>query len=205
MARHSLTRLLAAASLSALTGCGNSPGGTGPAPGTLTVDVKPAAIAVTGLSLTSCKLEIEGLTVLGDVAPSGPMIHEFTLDALSAGASFPLAMLPQGVYSRVRFSVDHVSAAGSWRDTPLSLSLDAGDNTIVDLRSNGVELTPGHDAAFTLGVDPGSWFAGNVLDGATVASNQILIDALTNTAVGAQILASVPASFTLQDSTTPLP
>src|SRR5262249_17250913 len=146
-------------------------GGTGPAPGTLTVDVTPAVSAVSGLALTSCKLEIEGLTVLGDVAPDGrAMVREFTLDALSSGASFSLSMLPQGAYSRVRFSVDHVSAAGTWRDTPLSLSLDGGDNSIVDLRSDGVEVTPGHDGALALGVDPGSWFAGNVLDGATVAS-----------------------------------
>jgi hypothetical protein len=205
MARHSLTRLLAAASLSAMTGCGNTPGGTGPAPGTLTVDVKPAAVAVSGLVLTSCKLQIEGLTVLGDVAPDGrSMIHEFTLDALSSGTSFSLSMLPQGVYSRVRFSVDQMSAAGTWRGTALSLSLEGGDNSVVDLRSDGVEVTPGHDGELALGVDPGSWFAGNVLDGATVASNQILINGTTNGAVGAQILSAVPASFTLQDSTSPL-
>jgi hypothetical protein len=113
-------------------------------------------------------------------------------------------MLPQGVYSRVRFTIDHVSAAGTWRDTPLSLSLEPSDDTPVDLRSDGVEVTPGHDGVLALGVDPGSWFAGNVLDGATVSANEILVSGSSNGAVGAQIVSRIPLSFALQDSTAPL-
>ena len=205
MARHSLTRLLAAVSLTALTGCGNSPGGSGPPAGTLTVDVAPMTSAVNGLVLSAGKVEIEGLTVLGDVAPDGrSMIREFSLDLMSPGSSFSLSMLPQGVYSRVRFNVDNVSVAGTWKSTPFTIALDGGDNTIVDLRSNGVEVTPGHDGALSVSVDPGSWFAGDLLDSAAVSQSQIVVNLTTNTAVGAQLLARVPGSFTLQDSTAPL-
>ena len=202
MARHSLTRLAAAASLTALTGCGNPGGSNGPQPGTLTVDVKPAASAVAGLTLTSGKMEIEGLTVYGDVTPDGrSMVQEFSLDLVSPGATFSLSMLPQGVYSRVRFAVDGVSVAGTWKTTPFTVALEGGDNNVIDLRSNGVEVGPGQNVGLSVGVDPGSWFANNLLDGATVSSQQIVVNSLSNGAVGAQLLARIPASFTLQDAT----
>lgn len=209
MRRHSLQRFVAAASLlgaSALVGCGN-PSGSGPPAGTLTVDVTPTVSAVSGLHITSGKMQIEGLTVLGDVAPDGrSMISEFNLDLLSSGASFSLSMLPQGVYSRVRFTVDHANVAGTWRDVPLTIAIEGGDDggsaSVVDLRSDGVEVAPGHDGTLALGVDAGSWFAGNILDGAPAVQNQIVIDGSHNAAVAAQLLARIPASFTLQDSTT---
>jgi hypothetical protein len=212
MRRRSIPRFAAAASLwgaAALGGCGGQPGGSGPQPGTLTVDVKPAVSAVTGLHVTSGRVQIEGLTVLGDVAPDGrSMISEFNLDLLSSGASFSLSMLPQGVYSRVRFTVDHAVVAGTWRELPLSISIEGGDDagsaSVVDLRSNGVEVTPGHDGELALGLDAGSWFAGNILDSATPVQNQIVIDGSHNATVAAQLLARIPASFALQDSTAPV-
>jgi hypothetical protein len=151
-------------------------------------------------------VQIEGLTVLGDVAPDGrSMVSEFDLDVLSSGASFSLSMLPQGVYSRVRFSVDHATAAGSWRGMPLTVALEPNDDngaSVVDLRSDGVEVTPGHDGELAVGVDAGAWFAGNVLDGAAPVQGQIVVDGSHNVAVASQIISSLLGSFTLQDSAT---
>ena len=166
MRRRSLSRFAAAASLwgaAVLGGCGGQTGGNVPPAGTLTVDVRPTVSAVAGLQLSSGRVQIEGLTVLGDVAPDGrSMVSEFNLDVLSSGASFSLSMLPQGVYSRVRFSVDHANAAGTWRGMPLTVSLEPNDDngaSVVDLRSDGVEVTPGHDGELAVGVDAGAWFA----------------------------------------------
>jgi hypothetical protein len=208
MGRYSIARFATAASLwgaTALAGCGSQPGNGGPPDGVLTVAVQPTVSAVSGLQLTSGHMQIEGLTVLGDVAPDGrSMVSEFNLDLLSAGASFSLSMLPQGVYSRVRLNVDHASVAGTWNGTPLTVSLESDDGAAVDLRSNGVEVTPGHDGELLLGVDAGAWFAGNVLDGATVVAGQIVVDSLHNATVATQLISSIPGSFTLQDSTAPV-
>jgi hypothetical protein len=203
MRRHSIWRFAAAASLwgvTALTGCG-APGGSGTPDGTLTVAVTPTATAVAGLQLTSGRSQIEGLTVLGDVAPNGrTMVSEFNLDLLSTGASFTLSTVPQGVYSRVHFAVDETQVAGSWRGMPLSLALESDDGVAVDLRSNGVELAPGHDGELTVGVDVGAWFAGNVLDGATPDQGQLVVDKSHNATVAAEIQSRLPASFSLQDT-----
>lgn len=211
MRRRSLFRFAAAASLwsaTALTGCGSQPGGNGASGGILTLDLNPTVSAVSGLQLTSGRVQIEGLTVLGDVAPDGrSMVSEFNLDVLSAGASFSLSMLPQGVYSRVRFSVDHANVAGSWRGMPLTVSLEPDDDngaSVVDLRSDGVEVTPGHDGELAVGVDAGAWFAGNVLDGATPDQGQIVVDDSHNVAVATQIISNLVGSFTLQDSAAPV-
>ncbi len=211
MRRHLIPRFAAAAWLwgaAALTGCTSPPGSSSTQDGVLTLAVMPTVSAVSGLQLTSGRVQIDELTVLGDVAPDGrSMVSEFNLDLLSStGASFTLSMLPQGVYSRVRFSVDSAVVMGSWRGTPFSVALETDDSVAaVDLRSNGVEVTPGHDGALTLGVDPGTWFAGNVLDGATPVSGQLTIDSSHNAAVAAQLTSRLAGSFTLQDSTTPVP
>jgi hypothetical protein len=211
MRRRSLTRFAAAASLwgaTALGGCGGQTGGNGPADGTLTLDVRPTVSAVTGLQLSSGRVQIEGLTVLGDVAPDGrSMVSEFNLDVLSSGASFSLSMLPQGVYSRVRFSVDHATVAGTWRGMPLTVSVEPDDDngaSVVDLRSAGVEVTPGHDGELAVALDAGAWFAGNVLDGATPDQGQIVVDNSHNAAVASEIISSMLGSFTLQDSVAPV-
>ncbi|MCU1281855.1 MAG: hypothetical protein JWM53_5401 [bacterium] len=208
MWRHSIARFAAAASLwgaIALGGCGGHGGSNGTPDGVLSVVVAPTVSAVSGLQLSSGRVQIDGLTVLGDVAPDGrSMVSEFNLDLLSTGATFTLSMLPQGVYSRVRFSVDHTVVAGTWRGTPLQVALESDDGAAVDLRSNGVEVTPGHDGELALGVDAGTWFAGNVLDGAPAVGGQIVVDGSHNPTVASQIISRLPGSFTLQDSTAPV-
>jgi hypothetical protein len=129
------------------------------------------------------------------------MLSEIRLDLLSAGQSFSLTMLPQGVYSRVRFTGDQVELEGSWRGVPLKVKLEQqGEGNPVDLRSNGVEVAPGGVATFAISVDVASWFAGGLLDSATATQQEILVDAANNPAVAAQLAARVAASFGLHDS-----
>ncbi len=200
-------RAVAAAALlfgTSLGGCHGNPGSNTPPDGTLTVRIKPATPMVSGLQLTAAHAQIDGLTVLGDVAPDGrSMVSEFQLDFLSTGASFTLSMLPQGLYSRVRFSADETRVDGSWRGMPLHFAIgDDSGSAAVDLRSNGVDVTPGHDGELVVAVDAGSWFAGNVLDGATPdATGALVVDGAHNASVAATVAARIPASFTLQDAT----
>jgi hypothetical protein len=210
MRRH-LNPSLAAAllwGLSALAGCGHSHDGQTPNDGVLTVRIDPTPTAVAGLTLTSGTLHIEGLTVLGDVAPDGrAMVSEFNLDLMSTGASFTLSMLPQGLYSRVRFGIDHASVAGSWRGAPLVVQLEGegdggGGSGGVDVRSSGVEVEPGHDAELTVAVDDAGWFANNLLDSAVPDNNgQITVDGLHNLTVAATLWSRITGSFSLADTT----
>lgn len=196
--------LLVAAAL--LSGCGQSAGMQPPAGGVLTLDLTPSPISVSGLSLQSAKVQIEGLTVIGDITSARANPSELSLDLLGAMSSVTFDMLPQGVYSRVDFRVDSLEAQGTWRGVQLQVQVETPDGApaTVDLRSSsGMELGAGHDVTFTVTVDGGSWFAGNILDSATQTSSQIVVDQYNNTSIGSQILMSALASFTLHDSPIP--
>jgi hypothetical protein len=199
-ARRSWGRVAALAAALALTGCGNGPV-TPPDEGVLTLRFVPTSPAVSPLALSSSRLTIENLTLLGDVAPDGrSMLSELTIDLLSSGVSFMFTMLPQGLYSRVRFSVDKVVLEGSWRGVPLHVQLEVDNAPIVDLRSAaGVEVGPAQDVLLAIRIDGASWFAGNLLDTAVVASGEIVIDSGNNLTIGEQLLARVAASFSLDD------
>ena len=190
----------------ALAGCGGTPGGPPPpSDGTLTLSFAPASAQVSSLTLASAGVQLEGITIIGDVAPDGrSMISELQIDALSTGSSVKLGAIPQGVYSRVRFNLEHVAVQGSWRGAPLQVQLESDNGTPVDLSSSsGVDVAPGHDGTFAVTLDVGSWFAGQLLDGATQSQGQIVIDAANNTTVAAQLKSRVAASFTLKASTLP--
>ena len=210
MRRHSTPRLAAALlwGLSALGGCGHSPDGQTPNDGVVTLRIDPTPTAVAGLTLTSGTLRIEGLTVLGDVATDGrAMVSEFSLDLLSSGTSFTLSMLPQGLYSRVRFGIDHANVAGSWRGAPFVVALEGeaeggGGSGAVDVRASAVEVAPGHDAELTVATDYAAWFGNNLLDGATPDSTgQITIDGSHNLTVAATLWPRITSSFSLADTT----
>jgi hypothetical protein len=191
--------------LVAVAGCHGQVGAPPPPDGVLTLSIAASASPAEPLQLTSASLGIERLTVLGDVAPDArAMVAEAHIDLLSTGKTLTFMMLPQGLYSRVQFRFEELSLQGSWRGTPLSVHLDSDNGELVDLRSAaGVEVTPGHDGSFAVTVDDNSWFAGDLLDSATQAQGQILVDALDNTAVGSQLFARVPASFSLQNPPVP--
>jgi len=201
MRRRSL--LAACLGAFALAGCHGLGGTTPPADGVLTVRITPAPLAVDPLVAQSAKLQIEKLTVLGDVAPDGrAMVSEFNLDLRSSGAAFTLTMLPQGLYSRVRFNIDHFALQGTWRGMPLQISVEHEEaGAAIDLRSAGVEVTPGHDAELVVGVDSSTWFADNLLDSATVEGGQIAVDGSHNTALAATLTARLATGYTLQDAT----
>lgn len=200
-------RAAAFAGAAALAGCGPKPGGPPPPPnGTLTVDFAPSHGAVTNLTLSSASVHLEGITVIGDVTPDGrSMISDLSIDALGSGVAQTLSAIPQGVYSRVRFKLEHAAAQGTWRGMPFSYSVENDDGSRVapvDLSSrSGVDVAPGHDGTFTVTLDVASWFANAILDGATAAGGQITIGGSNNSAVAQQITARVAGSFALHDST----
>lgn len=172
-----------------------------PPPGKLTVAFAPAAANVTDLTLTSATMMIDRIMPLGNAPPPGPPPPtHLTVDALAAaGASIDFDRLPPGVYSRVQFSVDVVMAQGTWRGTPFSALVGMFGGNQIDLRAaNGVDLDAGQNATLTVGIDVGSWFAGDVLDGATPSGGQILCDMQNNPATTGQLSMRVNSSFSLQ-------
>jgi hypothetical protein len=184
-----------------LTGCGNAPGGTMPPnPGALLITFTPAPVSVANLQLSSASVQIEALSVFGDVAPNGQsMLRESQVDALDAPTTFTFAMVPQGLYSRVRFNASEIAIDGSWRGHPLHVAVDMDLGSLVDLRSSsGTEVQPGQDGTLPLDVNAGPWFDGNLLDQATVdATGAITLNALSNTSVASLLFARVAPSFSL--------
>jgi len=172
-----------------------------PPPGKLTVSFVASPANVANLTLSSASLMIDRIMPIGNAPPPGPPPPtHLTIDALSAtGASISFDRLPPGLYSRVQFSVDAVMAQGSWRGTPFSALVGMFGGNQIDLRAaTGVALDAGQDATLTVAIDVGSWFGGNVLDGATPSGGQILCDMQNNPATTAQLSMRVNSSFSLQ-------
>lgn len=195
------TTALVGAALAA--GCGQAPGTANPPDGVLTLEITPADTTVASLQLSSATLRVENVSVFGDTAPdSRSMLSNANIDLLSAGSRFTFTMLPEGVYSRVRFALERVELQGTWRGTPLQAQLEAEDDggaNVVDLRSAGAELAPGHDVTLSVSLDVGSWFAGALLDQAVASSGSIRIDEYDNTTVGQTLVSRVLGSFSLAD------
>lgn len=182
--------------LAVLAGCGGAPMQP-PQVGTLTVSLTPTVPASGDLVVQGGQLELEGLSVFGDVAPDPrTMLPQVHLDLPGMGKSFTFDNAPQGIYSRVRLDVDNAEVEGTWRGTPLHASIEPPDQSqAVDLRAAGQEVGPGMSADFPIVFDVGSWFAGNLLDSAQVVSGEIVIDETHNTALGTQIASNMVASF----------
>jgi hypothetical protein len=197
------TKIGAGALLALAAGCGPAPGGMPPPSGTLQVVITPGAFSVPNLQVASGSLTIEGMSVYGDVA-SGvrSTIVEMQLDLLGNPLTFDFATIPQGLYSRVHFFASELHLQGSWRGTPLLINFEA-DQTPVDLRSAaGQDVEPGMNGTFEIAEDTGSWFGGTppVLDSATPAGGQIVIDPLNNLPVANTLASRIVAAFSLQPS-----
>lgn len=192
-------RMLLLCATAALAACGPP---MHPPPGTLTVAFKPQAASVANLTLSSATMMVDHVVPLGNGPPPGlpPPRPPLAIDALSTiGASIDFDHLPQGVYSRVQFSVDAVQIQGSWRGTPLTAMIGMFGGNLIDLRSpTGEEIGPGMDATLTVDIDVAGWFAGNVLDGATPSGGQIVCDMQNNPMVTGQLSMHVDSSFALQ-------
>jgi hypothetical protein len=187
----------AAAMLAA--GCG--PGDHHPMPGTLTVDFEPALAGVADLTISSAMLMVDRIQPIGSVPPMGPPPPtHLTIDALAtAPATIAFDHLPQGVYSRLQFSVDTVAVAGTRRTTPFSVHIGMFGGNQIDVRANaGQEIGPGESATLVVDIDVASWFSEAVLDGATVSGGQIVCDGASNPMTTGAISMRVDDSFTLE-------
>jgi hypothetical protein len=193
--------------MATVSGC--SAGRLDIANGQLAMDVAPRAPAVGGLALTDASLLIEGLTVLGDVEPDPrSMAQEVRVDLLGASQAVGFASLPQGYYSKVRFSIEDPLLDGTYQGATLRVRLfDAvpDDEAHIELRlPSGVDVRPGALARLGITVDVGTWFGAADLDAAERdASGAILVDGLHNTLIQAAIEARVLTSCTLSDDTNP--
>lgn len=183
----------------ALGACGPPPMMHGP--GTLTIDFKPMPAALADLTLSAVSIHLSHIGVFGDLPPSGPPpSDEVQLDGTTAtGMSLTVSQLPPGLYSRVEFAVENAMVSGSWRGTPLTAHLGmtfAG--SAVDLRSpTGQEVGSNHDGEFTVDVDVGSWFGGDILDTAMIDNGTITCDMQNNPDVTGMLNQRVSASFSL--------
>jgi hypothetical protein len=189
-----------------MAGCVD-PGGNmqSPGPGSLLVTITPSSTPVANLQLQSATLHFQNLSVFGDVAPNGrSMLSAVQLDLLGQPQSYSFDMLPQGLYSRVRFNVSEAQIQGSWRGHPLQIEVDSGDlgGGVIDLRSpSGVEVQPGQDGSFAIDESLSAWFDGNILDSAPPdATGKIVIDENVNRSVATQLSVRMVASFTLSQS-----
>src|ERR1700751_2507548 len=105
---HRAATALAVSLAGLLLGCGDPSGGgmQPPGPGSLLVTLTPTATSESNLQLQSASLHFLNLSVVGDVAPKGrSMLGDVSFDLLGDAKSWSFDMLPQGLYSRVRFQV----------------------------------------------------------------------------------------------------
>ncbi len=181
-------------------------------PGVATVGFTSVPLTAPELSLSAATLRLSHIAVLGNATPPPPMggppplpgprpgpSTSLVLDVLSpATASVSLDDLPQGLYSRVEFFVGDVSLAGLWRGTSLRAELVMVMHKRVDLRTGTPrELGPDLNAPFSVSLDPNLWFAGLLLNGATVTNGQIVCDAQRNPEIAAELTNRIARSFVM--------
>lgn len=160
------------------------------------------------LALASASLRLKDVSLYGDVQTApGFQLGNVSVDALATPAPVRVSGLPQGVYSRLEFSIESLEVSGQWRERTLHLSLaddDGDDDEVgVNLRSaQGLELAAGETVEFAVIFDVSSWFAAVDLDLAEVDDQTIQLDDNHNSVLTAAIVAAVPPSFEL---TTPTP
>jgi hypothetical protein len=199
----------------ALPACGSPAGTTIADAGTqttpVTITFAPNAPTVANLTLMTATMTLSHVHVLGDTPPSGPPpgpkpmeMDSVTFDAIVAGGSLTLTP-PPGLYSRVQFTVENVMLAGTWDGTPFTAHLATFQGPRVDLRAaTAVEVVSGADAgvvAFTVAVDPASWFAApSPLDGLMpdMTTNTISCDDMTNAAAAMTLTTRIGQSFSLR-------
>ena len=145
----------------------------GPQPGVATVAFAPRPLTIPYIGLTSAKLRLNRLEIIGNVPPpppnQPPPDHPppdlpprppgVDLDALSEdGASATLEGLPQGLYSRVRFLLGRITLEGCVQGTRFHVAL-MPFGVVVDIRASAPqELGFDRDIAFEISLDPNFWF-----------------------------------------------
>jgi hypothetical protein len=182
-----------------LAGCG----GGNPVPptnDTLTLHFVPATLDVANLVVQSATMAISGLTVYGDTSSAvGSDKERLSLDVDGAvSLDAVIAMLTPGVYSRVKLNVDNMTMTGSWRGTPLQISVGEFGGGMVALRSGaGQDVGTATAASFVIAVDPNPWFANGILDMAMISNGQIVCDMRSNPDLGGALINRIATSFSI--------
>ena len=188
---------VAVALLGGLAGCGGPD--DRPRAGELSVTFIPLPASVPELQLTSATMRLSHIGVFGNAPPpvGPPPPNDLAFDALDGGVRRDF-MLPPGIYSRVQLAYENVVINGTWRGTPFQVRLAMMRGFPIDLRATvGRALSVDNDVAFVVDVDVGSWFAGNLLDGAVASGGQIICDPLTNPAITMELGMRIGRSFVL--------
>ena len=192
-----VTRVALAVALLGLVGCGGPD--DRPRPGELSVTFIPVQGSVPEPQLTAATMRLSHIGVFGNAPPPGgpPPPNDINFDALGGGVRRDFT-LPPGIYSRVQLAYENVVINGTWRGTPFQVRLGMMRGFPVDLRATvGRVLSVDNDVAFVVDVDVGSWFAGNVLDGAVASGGQIICDPLNNPTITMEVGMRIGRSFVL--------
>ena len=106
---------------------------SGPQPGVATVAFAPRSLTIPYIDLSSARLRLDRLEIIGNVPPPPPnrpppdepppRLPGIDLDALSEGTSATIEDLPQGLYSRVRFLLGRVTLEGTVQATRFHVTL----------------------------------------------------------------------------------
>ena len=188
-----------------LGGCGPE-GSASSEDGVATVEFAALPLSVSGLALSVATMHLDEILLIGNVPPPPPPpgrpppppLPSVDLDALAGRDSVSFSWLPQGLYSRVAFFCERIAIRGTWRGTPVSISIANVMGRPVGLRASmPQELGPGHDVKFDVAVDPTTWFDNELLDDATVYDGAILIDDLHNAPLAGTLGNRIGASFSL--------
>ena len=181
---------------------------SGPQPGVATVSFAARSLTIPYIDLSSAKLRLDGLAIIGNVPPPPPnrpppdepppRLPGIDLDALSEGTSTTIEDLPQGLYSRIRFLLGRVTLEGTVQSTRFHVTLRPFGR-VVDVRASiPQELGFERDIAFEVTLDPNFWFPPGLFQGAMLDSRgEIVCDDVTNYWITAALVDAVSASFRL--------
>lgn len=186
---------------------------SGPTPGLATVAFTPKPVALPYIDLSRAQVQLDRVLIIGNVPPppppgeplpnrpppDRPPLPDVSLDALSsAGASASFDDFPQGLYSRVRFTLGRISLEGKARGTVFNVSI-APFSVIIDVRASvPQELGLDRDINFPVSVDPNLWFPPYLFEGATLDNRgEIVCDEVSNPQIGATIIQGLARSFSL--------
>jgi hypothetical protein len=188
---------------------------SGPTPGVATVAFTPRPVALPYIALSRAQVQLDRVLIIGNMPPPPPPgeplpdrpppgdrpppLPDVSLDALSsAGASASFEDFPQGLYSRVRFTLGRISLEGTARGTVFNVSI-APFSVIIDVRASvPQELGLDRDINFPVSVDPNIWFPPYLFEGATLDNRgEIVSDEVSNPQIGMAIVQGMTRSFSL--------
>jgi len=202
----------------ALVACGliacTDDAASGPTPGVATVAFTPKPVALPYVVVERAQVQLDRVLIIGNMPPppppgepfpdrpppgDRPPLPDVSLDALSStGASASFDYLPQGLYSRVRFTLGRISLEGRARGTVFNVSI-APFSVIVDVRASvPQELGLDRDINFPVSVDPNVWFPPYLFNDAMLDNRgEIVCDEVSNPQIGATIIQAMAWSFSL--------